>query len=62
MPDAAREIAMWEGLANAELRGEVLRIMPKRERAWLDALTTVVRGFASTHRTPARRRRSRGNG
>ena len=30
--DAAREInAMWEGLANAELRGEVLRIMPKGE-------------------------------
>ena len=38
---------MWEGLANAELRGEVLRIMPKGEeqrgmgrcsdhcRAWL---------------------------
>jgi AcrR family transcriptional regulator len=51
VPDAAREInAMWEGLANAELRGEVLRIMPKgeEERAWLDALTTVVRGFAAT--------------
>lgn len=50
VPDAAREInAMWEGLANAELRGEVLRIMPKgdEERAWVDALTTVVRGFAS---------------
>ena len=51
VPDAAREInAMWEGLANAELRGEVLRIMPKgdEERAWVDALTTVVRGFAAT--------------
>jgi AcrR family transcriptional regulator len=51
VPNAAREInAMWEGLANAELRGEVLRIMPKGEedQAWLDALTTVVRGFAST--------------
>jgi len=59
VPDAAREInAMWEGLANAELRGEVLRIMPKgeEERAWLDALTTVVRGFASTRSTPTRRR------
>ena len=51
VPDAAREInAMWEGLANAELRGEVLRIMPRgdEERAWVDALTTVVRGFAAT--------------
>jgi hypothetical protein len=40
---------MWEGLANAELRGEVLRIMPagEEERAWIDALTTVVRGLAS---------------
>lgn len=64
VPDAAREInAMWEGLANAELRGEVLRIMPKgqEEQAWLDALTTVVRGFASPHPTPARRRSSRRN-
>lgn len=51
VPDAAREInAMWEGLANAELRGDVLRIMPKghEEQAWVDALTTVVRGFAAT--------------
>lgn len=50
VPDAAREInAMWEGLANAELRGDVLRIMPEggEEQAWLDALTTVVRGFAA---------------
>ena len=57
--DAAREInAMWEGLANAELRGEVLRIMPKGEekRGWHDALTTVVRGFMSTQPTPPRRR------
>jgi len=56
--DAAREInAMWEGLANAELRGEVLRIMPKglEDRAWVDALTTVVRGFAWTPPTKPRR-------
>lgn len=62
VPDAAREInAMWEGLANAELRGEVLRIMPKgdEDRAWNDALTTVVRGFASIPPTQARRRRRR---
>lgn len=48
VPDAARELnAMWEGLANAELRGDVLRIIPKGEedRAWRDALTTVMRGF-----------------
>lgn len=53
VPDAAREInAMWEGLANAELRGDVLRIMPKgaEETAWRDALTTVVRGFNSAQR------------
>jgi AcrR family transcriptional regulator len=61
VPDAAREInAMWEGLANAELRGEVLRIMPTghEERAWVDALTTVVRGFDPTQPTPVRRRPS----
>ena len=48
--DAARELnAMWEGLANAELRGDVLRIIPrgKEERAWEAALTTVVRGLAT---------------
>lgn len=59
VPDAAREInAMWEGLANAELRGDVLRIMPKgeEETAWRDALTTVVRGFNAA--PPPRRTRS----
>jgi AcrR family transcriptional regulator len=53
--DAARELnAMWEGLANAELRGDVLRIIPrgKEERAWEAALTTVVRGL--TARAPSR--------
>jgi AcrR family transcriptional regulator len=47
---AARELnAMWEGLANAELRGDVLRIIPRGEeaRAWHDALTTVVRGLTT---------------
>ena len=51
VPDAAREInAMWEGLANAELRGDVLRIMPEGEEAaaWREALTTVVRGFKAS--------------
>ena len=60
VPDAAREInAMWEGLANAELRGDVLRIMPKgeEERAWVEALTTVVRGFGLTE--PRRRAKRR---
>ena len=48
--DAARALnAMWEGLGNAELRGDVLRIMPSghEERAWRAALTTVVRGLTS---------------
>jgi AcrR family transcriptional regulator len=48
--DAARELnAMWEGLANAELRGDVLRIIPrgKEEGAWEAALTTVVRGLTT---------------
>ena len=51
VPDAARELnAMWEGLANAELRGDVLRIMPKGEedRAWRDALSTVLRGLEAS--------------
>ena len=62
VPDAAREInAMWEGLANAELRGDVLRIIPRdqEQRAWYEALTTVVRGFqlgAPEKRTRPRRR------
>jgi AcrR family transcriptional regulator len=61
VPDAAREVnAMWEGLANAELRGDVLRIMPKgeEETAWRDALTTVVRGFNAAP-SPTRSRSSR---
>jgi AcrR family transcriptional regulator len=42
--------AMCEGLANAELRGATLRILPEgeEERAWREALTTVVRGFGVT--------------
>jgi len=50
-PDqAAREFnSMMEGLANAELRGAVLRLLPEgsEEEAWRSALTTVVRGFAA---------------
>jgi AcrR family transcriptional regulator len=60
--DAAREInAMWEGLANAELRGDVLRIMPRgsEERAWRDALTTVIHGFTAPPRTRAGTSRQR---
>jgi hypothetical protein len=59
VPDAARELnAMWEGLANAELRGDVLRIMPRSEEegAWSEALTTVLRGFRDS--TPSRKRTS----
>ena len=41
---------MLEGLANAELRGSTLPILPPgtEERTWRDALTTVVRGFAAS--------------
>jgi AcrR family transcriptional regulator len=58
--DAARALnAMWEGLANAELRGDVLRIMPRGEedRVWHDALATVVRGLTSP--APGAKRRAR---
>jgi AcrR family transcriptional regulator len=39
--------AMCEGLANAELRGGTLRILPEgdEEQAWREGLVTVVRGF-----------------
>ena len=42
--------AMMEGLANAELRGAVLRLLPEgqEERSWRRALATLVRGFASS--------------
>ena len=46
--EAAAEFnAMLEGLANAELRGEVFRNLPEgeEERAWRNALTTLIRGF-----------------
>jgi AcrR family transcriptional regulator len=41
--------AVMEGLANAELRGATLRILPEgeEERAWRDALLNVIRGFRS---------------
>ena len=40
---------MMEGLANAELRGAVLRLLPEgnEEQAWRGALATVVRGFGA---------------
>jgi AcrR family transcriptional regulator len=39
--------AMLEGLANAELRGTVFRILEagEEERMWREALITVIRGF-----------------
>ena len=49
-PEAAVEfIAMMDGLGSAELRGAVLRLLPEgdEEKAWHDALTTVVRGWAA---------------
>ena len=40
--------AMMEGLANAELRGRILSLLPEgaKEEAWRNALTTVIRGFS----------------
>ena len=48
VPEAAVEFnAMCEGLANAELRGAILRILPEggEERTWRDGLSTVLRRF-----------------
>jgi AcrR family transcriptional regulator len=47
--------AMLEGLANAELRGRTLSLLPEgdEEQAWRNALTTVIRGFSAA---PAGRR------
>jgi AcrR family transcriptional regulator len=62
VPEAAVEfIAMLEGLANAELRGAVLRLLPEgdEERAWRNALTTLVRGFAASSADLRPRRRTR---
>ena len=41
--------AMCEGLANAELRGGTLRILPvgEEERAWREAFETLVRGLTA---------------
>ena len=48
--------ATLEGLGNAELRGNVLRVLPEagEEEAWRTTLQIVVRGFTGT--TRARRR------
>jgi hypothetical protein len=52
VPEAAVEFnAMVEGLANAELRGQPLRVLPEgaEEATWRNALTTVTRGFSTRH-------------
>ena len=57
--EAAVEInAMFEGLANAELRGHALRLITEgaEEQTWRNALTTVARGFNAP---PARHRQHR---
>lgn len=43
--------AMLEGLANAELRGDVFRNLPegKEESAWRNALASVIHGFSTLH-------------
>jgi AcrR family transcriptional regulator len=52
-------IAMFEGLGNAELRGNVLRTLPagREEEVWQRSLETLVRGFATP--TTARSRTPR---
>jgi AcrR family transcriptional regulator len=46
--------AMMEGLANAELRGATLSILPQgaEERAWRDALVALLRGFRASGSPP----------
>jgi AcrR family transcriptional regulator len=41
--------AMLEGLANGELRGRALSLLPEgaEEEAWRSALTTLIRGFSA---------------
>jgi AcrR family transcriptional regulator len=47
--------AMMEGLANAELRGSVLRNLPEGEEqaTWHQVLTSLVSGFGATRRLQA---------
>ena len=54
--------AMLEGLANAELRGTILRILPtgEEERTWREALTTVAHGLAFNDHHFLSRARTRG--
>jgi AcrR family transcriptional regulator len=49
--------AMLEGLANAELRGTSLRLLPEgaEEETWYNALTTVTQGFSAGRRRDRRR-------
>jgi AcrR family transcriptional regulator len=56
--------AVMEGLANAELRGATLPILPAgdEERAWRTALQTVVRGFAAPPNLFARQARAEHGG
>jgi hypothetical protein len=46
--------AMMEGLANAELRGRTLPILPagKEKQAWRRALITLIRGFQASIPSP----------
>ena len=54
--------AMLEGLANAELRGTILRNLPtgEEQRTWREALTTVVHGLAFNDHHFLSRARTRG--
>jgi AcrR family transcriptional regulator len=54
-------IAMYEGLGNAELRGNVLRTLPagREEQVWHDSLERLVRGFGARGRQPRTPRSAR---
>jgi AcrR family transcriptional regulator len=47
--------AMLEGLANAELRGRALSLLPEgaEEEAWRNALATLIRGFGASQQVMA---------
>lgn len=52
--------AMLEGLANAQLRGAVLRLLPegREEEAWQRSLETIVGGFAAASASRRKPRRA----
>jgi AcrR family transcriptional regulator len=53
-------IAMFEGLGNAELRGNVLRTLPagREEQVWQDSIERLVRGFGVQRTSRSRQPRT----